>query len=211
MKLRNIFAGIAAAAIAVSAMAVSASAVDVTYPDFSESDEWGSYMDMVKMYPDVANVATCEITITDTEANGCVVVAANSNGWGWNPVDSAAANGDGTFTYSVPCALDASDDFVKITVQDWDESTLAEVCKIVLKDASGNVLFEAPAGGGAAAEPATLEATENDAPAVDTSADTTTTGTDTTTAPATGNVAVASVAAVMGLAGVAMIASRKRK
>lgn len=203
MKLRNIFAGIAAAAIAVSAMAVTASAVDVTYPDFGESDEWGSYMDMVKMYPDVAKVATCEITIKDTEANGCVVVAANSNGWGWNPVDSAAANGDGTFTYSVPCALDASDDFVKITVQDWDESTLAEVCKIVLKDASGSVLFEAPAGSAG-----TATASVEDTTADTTAADTTTT---TTTAPATGNVAVASVAAVMGLAGIAMIASRKRK
>ena len=201
MKFKKFIASIAAAAIAVSAMAVSASAaINITYPDYAESDEYGEYMDMAKMYADVSKVATCEITIKDTEGNGCVVVAAESTGWGWTPVDSSTANGDGTFTYSVPCSLAESDTFVKITIQDWDESTPAEVCKIVLKDASGSVLFEAPAGG-AAAEPATLEATEADGPAV----------ADTTTAPATGNAAVASIAAVMGLAGVAMIASRKRK
>ena len=176
MKLRNIFAGIAAAAIAVSAMAVTASAaITITYPDFDESDEWGSYMDMVKMYPDVANVATCEITIKDTEGNGCVCIASASTNWAWAPVDSSTANGDGTFTYSVPCALDASDDFVKITVQDWDESTLAEVCRIVLKDASGSVLFEAPAGGAGTAAASVEDTTPPPPPPA----------ADTTTAPAT--------------------------
>lgn len=210
MKIKKIFAAVAATAVAASMTAVTSFASETIGMDgYTLSDEYGNYMDMLQMYTDVASVATCEITITDSEANGCAVVASESTGWAWNQVDSSSAtdNGDGTFTYVVPCTLAASDTLVKITVQDWDEvNTLGVVSKVVLKDASGNVLAEVTPGGAAEAAPAadtTEEAVpaETTAPAADTS----------TTAAATGNTAVASIVAVMTVAGVAVIASRKRK
>ncbi len=167
MKLKKVIAAIAATAVAASMTAVNSfAAANIGMEGYTLSDDYGDYMDMVQMYSDVASVATCEITVTDSEANGCVAIASESTAWAWAPVDSSTAtdNGDGTFTYSVPCTLAATDSMVKITVQDWDEATtLAVVSKIVLKDASGNVLVELPASasndeGGETTEAETTEA-----------------------------------------------------
>lgn len=182
MKLKKVIAAIAATAVAASMTAVNSfAAANIGMEGYTLSDDYGDYMDMVQMYSDVASVATCEITVTDSEANGCVAIASESTAWAWAPVDSSTAtdNGDGTFTYSVPCTLAATDSMVKITVQDWDEATtLAVVSKIVLKDASGNVLVELPASasndeGGETTEAETTEAetTEAETTAAETAAE----------------------------------------
>lgn len=147
MKMKSVLASLGACAIALSAMAVSASAAaDSTMLEgFGKEDEWGKYMDMVEMYSSVADVKTVEITVKDGEFNGCVNVSSDSTSWGWNPVTEGKANGDGTFTVTVPVTLAASDNLVKIGVQDWNEGDgVSSVVKVVLKDGSGKVLFEKP-------------------------------------------------------------------
>lgn len=157
-----------------------------------------------------------------------VIIRADAWGWGGGLSDLAAPDGTGnTLAFNsdinwdewvaamqagVKCDVTISRDNDTLTytakIGDYNVSStiisgvaLPESCYIFLtgENCALTGIKAEVTSAAAPAEPATLEATEADGPAVE------------TTAPSTGNVAVASVAAVMSLAGIAMIVSRKRK
>ena len=217
MKLKKIIASIAAAAVAVSAMAVNVFAADEYDATLGFADTAWAAQDWdttVKVTGDG------QYTIESTAVAGAVdfgVFVIDIKGM-YKDHPEATAVLDKIEIDGAELSFDAS----KIMYGDIEEkgnfridiynqySDTAKDPGVDNATAIGSSLkltftvsglggADAAADAGAADDAA--EAT-NDAPAAETT---------TTTAPATGNVAVASVAVVMGLAGVAMIASRKRK
>lgn len=207
MKLKKIFAGIAAAAVAVSAMAINTFAADSYTAKLGFADTAWAAQDWDAS---VTVTGDGQYTIESTAVAGAVdfgVFVIDIEGM-YKDAPEASAVLDSIEIDGAALSFDAG----KILYGDIEEkgnfridiynqySDTAKDPGVDNATAIGSslkVTFTVSGlGGGAAA-------------AADTGADTTTT--ETTTAPATGNVAVASVAVVMGLAGVAIIASRKRK
>ena len=212
MKIKNLFAGAAACALAVSGMSLSASALikddDATMlSGYALEDEWGAYMDMKAMYDKVEEVKTCEITVSDAVFNGTVVIAAESNSWGWNENNSATDNGNGTFTVAAPCDLKDTDSLVKISVKDWDTSDQhSTVVKIVLKNANGDEVFSAGDGNAVTTEKATTTTTTT----TTTKAGGTTTTSSTQKGSNTGDAGVGMAVAGLSLAGAVAFIARKK-
>ena len=241
MNFKKILAGAAAVAALsfVAGTSVSAKINDddaVMIKDYALEDEWGAHMNMRDMYADTVNVKTADITVKDDSFNGAVIIQKASDNWGWTQYDQAVDNGDGTWTVSVPCDFQATDDFIKINVRDWDGAVKSEVVKVTLKDADGNVLAEvgdtaaapeAPAEEAAVEEtveeevveevaleepefePATEEAAPaaEEAPAVVEAAPA---AVETTTSTNTGNASAAVAVTAMALAAAAMVASKRK-
>ncbi|MCH5192663.1 MAG: hypothetical protein J1F11_01790 [Oscillospiraceae bacterium] len=118
-------------------------------------------------------------------------IGANSKSTGWLQNDWTRGDkldtSTGTITWQNDAPIFAADDpYAQLWIQVWGGSVSA--VSVEMLDANGNVIT---AGSSSAA--------------------TTTTTTGTTTAPKSGNVAVASIASVMALAGAAAVVSRKRK
>ncbi|MCH5192661.1 MAG: hypothetical protein J1F11_01780 [Oscillospiraceae bacterium] len=205
MKLRNIFAGIAAAAVAVSAMAVSASALT----DNQKAYGFGGYQvtwDRDIDGDDVADLiggsngsqwlgslksdGTGTITVPVAKGDKVEVVCES-----WDSVTDAifVATIDGTdydCYFNQPVAYTVNDDISELNI-DIKWIITDGVTDGYFNDYCGNYVL-VTSGGGAAAP-----AGDGDSGA--------------TTSAKTGNAAVASIAAVMAVAGVAAAASRKRK
>ena len=173
------FMTVALATAMTAALACTAFAGDVDYGTIGSEDQWGKFINPGQFLDDITGVATCELLTEGLEElNGCYEVSAASDGWGWDAVNLSEDNVDGD-TVIIPCKFEATDvgddgyPFAKIQIQYWAEGTV-KVTQMVLKDASGNVLYDSAAAS---------------------SAD---------TAP------IIYLAAIVGIAGLAMVASKKR-
>lgn len=108
------------------------------------NDTWGSYIDMRALTNDPTQVTSVEITIKDNKADGCIEVSCISDGYGWEAIESAKDNGDGTFTYTAPHVFTEEDasGTIKINIQDYDDTQDALVKRIVLKNGRGEIIFD---------------------------------------------------------------------
>lgn len=166
MKLKKILAAVAAAAVAVSTMAVNAFAVSTIKSDFAADDGQMNYQFFViKDGKNVANdvdvtkIDSFDVTFTweGDWAGGKVITQCPANGW--KEIGEFSSGDDGKmfaniksgepFNVKVDEPFAADSEYVIMTFQNYSsmEITLANV---KLKDADGNVLYEA----GAAAAPA---------------------------------------------------------
>ena len=191
MKLKNIIAGIAAAAVAVSAMAVNAFAA--TYEGshaMSDATGWWTQDIIVaeeegiglnNLIGDLDPASVTSITFKSDTTEFFVGYKGTDGEWHQN-----------------------SEGVVELTITDMllvgEGENLPRLEMMISKDDGADYTISWTAEDGAPAAPAEpAPPAEPEAPA------------DTTTAPATGNVAVASIAAVMAIAGAAAAATKKRK
>lgn len=154
---------------------------------------------------------------------------SNSTGWQQNDFNSAgtdavvvvvdAANGTVTYKQTTPF-FKADDKYAQILLKAW--SGTVDISAVDILDKDGNKLNDdsdevaKPAEPAAPAEPEAPEADEDvdepEEPAAPAEpAAEVAPAVENTPAPATGNTAVATVVAVMAVAGAAAIASKKRK
>ncbi|MBQ2082622.1 MAG: hypothetical protein II468_03180 [Lachnospiraceae bacterium] len=171
----------------VAAMSVSAFAGTVNYNGFSDSDSYGEFINPGKYVDDMTKVATVEMTFDSIpELNGCYEVSANSDSWGWDAVNLDTKGVVSGATIIAPCTFDAGDagddgkGFAKVQAQYWADGTIT-LQQLVMKDASGAVLYDSAAGSGEV----TPEPTGDVSPVV-------------------------YLAAIVAIAGIAMVASKKR-
>ena len=221
MKIKKILAAVAAAAMAISMVAINAFAttieLDSEYPGAWAAGKMISKADLEAIGGDVKVVLTIEVKEPLIgEHNHLVKIFDNDSGWtalaGKVTSDTMIAKDDGfaviahgqtTLEFVLPADVIANDvgetgigfqvSDVIVKSAELSEGSAQGAVKIVTNEQSPIIMdggtYEEAVGGGAAPAP---EAGSSDA-------------------PATGNVPVAAVASVMAVAGVAVVASRKRK
>ena len=270
MKLKKIFAAVAATAVAISAMAVNAFALATTdYVEISEGKgtiflvaddgkpQWAvdAGVDVTTVYGVKFNVSFDSGEVANDSVWIGGGIGANSPSTGWEQhewgrsgkeVTCDLTNGTITWMDTEP-VFKADDKNVQFWLQTWGGKVTVNSIDVLDKD--GNVIVgnePAPAEEEAATDEAAPEETAEEADeatadaadaAVEAPADEEAGGSDvavddtdevveedgadvveeapaadtTTDAAATGNVAVASIAAVMAIAGAAAVATKKRK
>ncbi|MCH5347776.1 MAG: hypothetical protein J1E40_00505 [Oscillospiraceae bacterium] len=235
MKLKKIVAGIAAAAVAVSMMAVNAFATTIEL-DSDYVGAWGAgktipKADLEAVGGDVQVTLTVEWRSSIIEDQHIIAPMDFDNGWlritDQIQGDKVYAKGDGfigispneptlTFVVSADTIASLGDSGIGFQVQnvivksaDLEPGTFSGASVNTLEEEQiwdySNGTFTPDGGSAAPAEDTSEEAAP--APAADAGETTTTT----TTAPATGNVPAAVMISVMAVAGVAAVATKKRK
>lgn len=204
MKIKKIVAAVAAAAVALSTMAVNAFAADeytakIGFADTAwAAQDWDTSVtvngDGQYTLETTAVAGAVDFGVFVIDIEGMYKAAPDATAvLDSIEIDGSALSFDaGKIIYGD--VEDKGNFRIEIYNQYGDTKNDSPVDNATAISSSLKLTFTVSGlGGGAAAS--------EDAPAAET----------TTTAPATGNVAVASVAAVMAVAGVAAIASRKRK
>lgn len=203
MKIKKILAAVAATAVALSTMAVSAFAADI----WTGSNDLGTDWDGAKalkidaaLFADVADGSTIEIGYTTGEADYYnLKIVENTDGWPglssptvdpqWGTIGVDAGSTSYSFTIN-------ADDVARIQAN----GMVIQGYGVTITKVAVNGAASAPAASETADAPVASETA--DAPAADTAP---------TTAAATGNAPAAAMVSVMAVAGVAAIASKKRK
>ena len=209
MKLKKIFAGIAAAAVAVSAMAINAFAADSYTAKLGFADTAWAAQDWDAS---VTVTGDGQYTIESTAVAGAIdfgVFVIDIEGM-YKDAPEASAVLDSIEIDGAALSFDAG----KILYGDIEEkgNFRIDIYNQYSDTAKDPGVDNATAIASSLKVTFTVSGLGGAAPAEDTAAaDTTTDAPATTTAPATGNAAVASIVAVMAVAGAAMVVSKKRK
>lgn len=224
MKLKKVLAAVAATAVALSTMAVSAFAADIWTGSNPLGTDWNGENALKiegSLFADMKGGDTVEISYTTDEDSGCCLkIVENTNGWptldspeGMDPEWSTIAVESGSTSYSF---VISAEDAARIQNSGMIVQGVGVTITKVAVDGAGSAEAEAPAEPEASAEPdeeATDEAeasAEPEAPAAPAETEASAAGGE-STAPATGNVPAAVMVSVMAAAGVAAVASKKRK
>ena len=233
MKLKKIVAAVAAAAVAVSMMAVSAFAatveIDSEYPgSWTSSGKGIKKADLEAVGGDVKIVLTVETrNLANTADQFLVNPIDYDNGWVSQTVDHITSDTITAKTDGWICVRESDTTLEFVLAQDaiaalGDDGLCFSVQNVIVKSADYS-LADGPQGAlnlvDDAAGKAYCFSSADDAaaPAEEAAADTAAETTEapaadaTTTAAATGNTAAAVIVSVMAVAGVAAVASRKRK
>ena len=221
MKIKSMFAALAAGAIAVSALAVSAFAGEIAIANGTEADGKYAYavLDHLPAGRTVTDVYGAEVKISGVDttkgAGGGIIFQSDSAGW--NQKEWGNEGSDKPYTYNYTdftfkrvdeaSPFAASDTWASIVISEWDgwgDPITVESVKLLDKD--GNELTAAEETTAAEATTTAAETTKAAA------AVTTTTSKDTKKSDSTktGDAGVGIAVAALGLAGAAAFVSRKK-